>query len=103
MQHIQKTTSQNSRLSEHSKAIREAILSVVRSIPKGETRSYGEVARKAGYPRHARFVGMVLKANYDPFVPCHRVILSNGKLGKYNRGEAEKARILKEERYIPYK
>ena len=100
MQHTQKTINRSRDLTEHSEKLREVILHVVRSIPKGETRSYGEVAREAGYPRHARFVGTVLKANYDSSIPCHRVILSSGKLGKYNRGETEKARILKREGYI---
>ncbi len=39
-----------------------------------------------------------MKANYDPEIPCHRVIRSDGKIGEYNRGGPEaKLRILKEE------
>lgn len=66
----------------------------VRQIPKGETRSYGEVARAIGYPGAARAVGTVMKNNYDPSVPCHRVIRADGSLGGYNRGEARKREIL---------
>ena len=70
----------------------------VRQIPKGETRSYGEVAKAIGYPGAARAVGTVMKNNYDPSVPCHRVIRSDGKLGEYNRGgESAKRRLLESE------
>ncbi len=70
----------------------------VRQIPKGETRSYGEVARAIGYPGAARAVGTVMKNNYDPTVPCHRVVRADGKLGKYNRGgERAKKRLLEKE------
>ena len=57
---------------------------VVRSIPEGETRTYGEVAHAAGYPRAARAVGMVMASNQDKSVPCHRVIRADGKIGGYN-------------------
>lgn len=72
----------------------ERVRAAVRRIPKGETRSYGEVARAAGYPGAARAVGTVMKNNYDPTVPCHRVIRANGALGSYNRGGTQKKRQL---------
>ena len=76
----------------------ERVRDAVRQIPKGQTRSYGEVARAIGYPGAARAVGTVMKNNYDPRVPCHRVVRSDGKLGGYNRGgERRKRQILKEE------
>lgn len=64
----------------------------MRQIPRGETRSYGEVAQAVGYPRAARAVGAVMKNNFDPTVPCHRVIRADGSLGGYNRGGASKKR-----------
>ncbi len=67
---------------------------IVRKIPKGQTRTYGEVAKAAGRPGAARAVGTVMKNNYDPTVPCHRVIRSDGKIGEYNRGGPEKKRAL---------
>ncbi len=71
---------------------------VVRRIKKGETRSYGEVARAAGHPGAARAVGTIMKNNYDPSVPCHRVIRVDGKLGGYNRGGvARKRELLRKE------
>ena len=78
--------------------VREA----VRQIPKGETRSYAEVARATGHPGAARAVGTVMKNNFDPTVPCHRVIRSDGKIGDYNRGGANKKRtLLIQEGYTP--
>ena len=60
--------------------------------------TYKEVATKTGNPRAARAVGAVMRSNYDKTVPCHRVVHSNGSLGDYNRGGAERKReILVEE------
>jgi methylated-DNA-[protein]-cysteine S-methyltransferase len=74
--------------------VREA----VRRIPKGETRTYGEIAKDVGHSGAARAVGTIMKGNYDPAVPCHRVIRSDGTIGAYNRGgPAKKRAILKAE------
>lgn len=74
----------------------ERVRDAVRQIPRGETRSYGEVAKAIGYPGAARAVGTVMKNNYDPTVPCHRVIRADGSLGGYNRGGTEKKKQLLE-------
>ena len=64
-----------------------AVLEVVRLIPYGETRAYGEVAEKAGFPRGARFAGNALNKNPFPvIVPCHRVIRADGSLGGFGSG-----------------
>lgn len=77
-----------------AKLVRDA----VKQIPKGETRSYGEVAAAIGRPGAARAVGTIMKNNYDSEVPCHRVIKSDGTLGAYNRGgESKKRALLKAE------
>ena len=69
------------------------------TIPYGETRSYGEIARQVGNPKAARAVGM---ANHDNpialIVPCHRVIASDGSLGGYACGLKKKSQILAMER-----
>lgn len=78
-------------------SFREAVLSIVAGIPRGETLTYAEVARRAGSRRASRAVGSILRMNFDPRVPCHRVIRSDGGLGRYNRGDAEKERLLREE------
>lgn len=57
------------------------ILTVVAQIPYGKVASYGQIARLAGLPKHARLVGYVLKhldANSD--LPWHRVVNSKGEI-----------------------
>ncbi len=73
------------------------VLAIVRAIPRGQTMTYGEVARRAGNPRAARAVGAIMRANYDPTVPCHRVVRSDGTLGGYNRGVERKRELLRGE------
>ena len=76
---------------------RERVLRIVADIPKGKTMTYGEVAALAGSPNAYRVVGSIMKHNYDPNIPCHRVIKSDGTLGQYNRGEARKKELLLQE------
>ena len=75
----------------------EKVLVVVKKIPKGKTMTYASVAKCAGSPRAFRAVGSILKKNFDPAIPCHRVIKSDGSLGEYNRGASEKERKLRRE------
>lgn len=78
----------------HNTPFTQRVLQVVRTIPRGKTLSYGEVARRAGSPKAARAVGTIMKGNYDPTVPCHRVVRSDGSIGQYNRGGAKQKRAL---------
>jgi methylated-DNA-[protein]-cysteine S-methyltransferase len=60
------------------------VLLAVAAIPWGQTASYGEIARRAGYPRAARAVGGAVRRNPISFVvPCHRVIAADGTIGGY--------------------
>lgn len=62
-----------------------AVYAAVATVPYGETRSYGEVARRVGSPRAARGVGGAMAANPLPvIVPCHRVVGSTGALTGYS-------------------
>ncbi len=70
----------------------EKVRGVVKKIPAGQVLSYGEVAKLAGSPGAARAVGGIMKKNFDKSVPCHRVVLSDGRIGNYNRG-GSKAKI----------
>jgi O-6-methylguanine DNA methyltransferase len=72
----------------------DLVRAAVKQIPKGETRTYGQVAAAIGRPGAARAVGTIMKNNYDPMVPCHRVIRSDGTIGAYNRGGPDKKRAL---------
>ena len=81
-------------------AFRDEVLSVVRAIPVGSALTYKAVAERAGHPRAFRAVGAVMKANYDPSVPCHRVIKSNGTAGNYNRGAEKKVELLRSEGFM---
>lgn len=78
-------------------SFKQRVYQVVRNIPRGKTYTYGEVAEFAGFPGAARAVGNVLSKNFDPAVPCHRVIRQDGKMGGYNRGIRNKHKILKKE------
>ncbi|MDD5019174.1 MAG: MGMT family protein [Candidatus Omnitrophica bacterium] len=77
----------------------KAVYAATMEIPLGETRSYAWVARRIGRPRSYRAVGNALNKNpYAPFVPCHRVIASDGTPGGFNGGLAKKLRLLDQER-----
>ncbi len=78
----------------------EKVYNVVRKIKKGYTLTYKEVAKKAGNPKAVRAVGNILNKNYDPKIPCHRVIRSDGKTGGYNRGASNKIKILMKEKAL---
>ncbi len=83
------------------KSFTEKVRDVVRKIPKGKVLTYGQVASKAGSPNASRAVGTVMANNFDPTVPCHRVIRSDGKIGNYNRGgSSAKRKLLIEEGYL---
>jgi len=76
----------------------EKVRNIVRKIPEGKTMTYKQVAERAGKPGAARAVGNIMRQNYDPEIPCHRVIRSDGKMGGYNRGGIEaKKKILQKE------
>lgn len=74
------------------KTFREKVLDIVRKIPKGGSMTYKQVATKAGNPKAARAVGAIMRTNYDPTVPCHRVIHTGGIIGNYNRGGPSRKR-----------
>lgn len=83
------------------KSFREKVLNIVRTIPKGGSMTYKQVATRAGNPKAARAVGAIMRTNYDPEIPCHRVVRSDGSLGSYNRGgEGRKREILIEEKAL---
>lgn len=72
----------------------DAVRTVVRNIPRGHVMTYKEVAEAAGNPNAHRAVANLMAKNYDPEIPCHRVIRSDGSMGGYNRGGVAKKRQL---------
>jgi len=70
----------------------------LRTVPAGETVSYGELAHLAGSPRAARLAGNACATNrVAPFVPCHRVVRSDGTLSGYYYGLPMKQTLLEHE------
>lgn len=82
------------------KTFSEKVYAVVKRIPKGKTLTYKQVAEKSGNPKAFRAVGNILNKNFDPSIPCHRVIRSDGKTGGYNRGALNKQKLLQKEKAI---
>ena len=71
------------------------VVEALRTVPWGEVVSYGELAALAGYPRAGRAVGTVCATNrFMLFVPCHRVVASNGIGGYGSAGVGIKRRLL---------
>jgi O-6-methylguanine DNA methyltransferase len=63
------------------------VLEACARIPMGEVRSYADLAAEAGNPKATRAVGNAMATNCVPLlIPCHRVILSDGRLGNYGGG-----------------
>jgi methylated-DNA-[protein]-cysteine S-methyltransferase len=83
-----------------------AVYRVARSIPPGESLTYGEIAEKLGSPALARDVGQALGANPIPIiVPCHRVLAAGNRAGGFSArgGVRTKLRLLEiERRRIPF-
>jgi methylated-DNA-[protein]-cysteine S-methyltransferase len=80
------------------------VYDAARSIPPGETRSYGEIATALGEPGAAQAVGKALGRNPFPIiVPCHRVLAADGKLHGFSApgGLETKRRMLALEGAMP--
>ncbi|HEY6533570.1 MAG TPA: methylated-DNA--[protein]-cysteine S-methyltransferase [Acidimicrobiales bacterium] len=81
---------------------RGEVLSVLESVPYGETITYGELAAEAGRPGAARAVGTAMATNPLPIiVPCHRVTRSGGVIGSYGGGVDTKETLLRLEGALP--
>ena len=78
----------------------QQVWAAMREIPAGETWSYVELATKAGRPAASRAAGTACARNLvAPFVPCHRVVKSDGGLGGYYYGLDVKEWLLNHERH----
>lgn len=76
-------------------AFQQRVWDGLQKIPRGETRSYGELARLLKNARAARAVGSACRANPIPIlIPCHRVLAAKHKLGGYSGGLEWKRKLL---------
>ena len=78
-----------------NKTFREKVCEIVGKIPKGKVMTYKQVAKLAGNAMASRAVGNILRENYDPRIPCHRVIRSDGGVGGYNRGGINRKKAIR--------
>jgi AraC family transcriptional regulator of adaptative response/methylated-DNA-[protein]-cysteine methyltransferase len=80
-------------------AFQKKVWDALREIPRGETRSYSEVAREIGHPEAVRAVARACASNPVALaVPCHRVIRGDGELAGYRWGIEKKKKLLERER-----
>lgn len=80
-------------------AFQHKVWQALMTIPKGQTRSYAELAEQLGMPKAARAVARACASNkVAVLVPCHRVIRGDGSLGGYRWGLPLKDAILRQER-----
>ena len=67
-------------------------------VPKGKVTTYSELAKAVGLKNGQRVIGRIMNKNpYPVLIPCHRVILSNGKVGEYAWGQRVKTKRLTKE------
>jgi AraC family transcriptional regulator of adaptative response/methylated-DNA-[protein]-cysteine methyltransferase len=80
-------------------AFQQKVWSALRQIPRGETRSYSEIARNIGEPSATRAVARACASNpVAVVIPCHRVVRDNGDLAGYRWGVHRKEELLQRER-----
>ena len=80
-------------------AFQQRVWKALQQIPRGETRSYGELAVELGIPKASRAVGAAIGSNpVAVVVPCHRVIGKDGSISGYRWGIERKRKLLDAER-----
>lgn len=77
---------------------KDKVYKFTKKIPKGKVVTYKSIAVTIGSPRASRAVANILAQNFDPQIPCHRVVRADGLVGGYNRGGVPaKAKLLRDE------
>lgn len=80
-----------------------AVWQALQAIPRGQTRSYRDIAQSIGHPRAVRAVANACAANpVGLLIPCHRVVRSSGGIGGYAWGSALKEHLLAHESGAPH-
>jgi len=76
----------------------EKIYKKLLEVPKGQITTYSELAKAVGLKNGQRAVGKIMNKNpYPVIIPCHRVVMSTGKIGGYAYGEHVKIKMLNDE------
>ena len=94
------TSSKRAKITTTTKRVlkNEDVYELLLKIPAGKVTTYGDLAKALGNPSASRIVGRILGQNPNPIkVPCHRVVMSDGKLGGYAYGTAKKRGLLEKE------
>ena len=80
-------------------AFQAKVWETLRRIPRGETRSYAQIAQAMKQPKAVRAVARAIARNpVAVIVPCHRVVRSDGSLGGYRWGLKRKEELLRSEK-----
>ena len=67
-------------------------------VPKGQITTYGDLAKAVGLKNGQRIIGKIMNKNpYPVLIPCHRVVMSTGKIGGYAYGKDVKTKMLSNE------
>ena len=78
--------------------LEQKIYKKLAEVPKGQITTYGELAKAVGLKNGQRAVGKIMNKNpYPVIIPCHRVVMSTGKVGGYAYGEEIKTKMLIDE------
>ena len=78
--------------------VQQKIFKKLLEVPKGKITTYGELAKAVGLKNGQRAVGRIMNKNpYPVIIPCHRVVMSTGKIGGYAYGEHVKIKMLNDE------
>lgn len=76
----------------------EAVWKIISNIPSGQVMAYGEIAKAAGFPRHARMVSKAMSRS-EKKLPWHRVVRSDGSLAfpvESKSFDTQKTRLIQE-------
>ncbi len=78
--------------------LEQKIFKKLLEVPKGKITTYGELSKAVGLKNGQRVVGKIMNKNPCPvIIPCHRVVMSTGKIGGYAYGEHIKTKLLSDE------
>jgi len=78
--------------------LKQKIYKKLLEVPNGQVTTYGDLAKAVGLKNGQRVVGKIMNKNpYPVIIPCHRVVMSTGKIGGYAYGEHIKIKMLNDE------